>query len=296
MAENKGADGGEAGRKAVLDGRLEGEVYHADFRDEMTYGDYLQLDKILDAQTKIAGTHDEVLFIIIHQVKELWMKLMVHELTSALAILRDPKTTDLRPAFKMLARLKRIQEQLIQAWSVLTTMTPSDYLKFREGLGHSSGFQSYQYRAIEFMFGNKHRGTLKPHEHKPDIHAWLEGLLDAPSLYDEVIKLLARRGLPIDAACLERDWSENREPNDSVRAAWKAVYMDTDTYWDLYELGEDLMDIDDLFQTWRFRHANTVERIIGHKTGTGGTSGVTYLRRAVAIRLFDELWDVRTDL
>lgn len=288
MAGNK-----DMPERGVLDGRLSGEAYHADFKDRMTYGDYLQLDKILNAQTAIAGTHDEVLFIIIHQAKELWMKLMIHELEAALPLIR---AGELRPAFKMMARVKRVQDQLIGSWTVLNTMTPSDYSRFREALGQSSGFQSYQYRSIEFMFGNKHRGMMKPHEHRPEIYSRLKDLLERPSLYDEVIMLLARRGFDIDAACLERDWSELRKANASVKAAWHKIYKDPETHWDLYELAEDLMDIDDQFQTWRFRHANTVERVIGHKTGTGGTSGVTYLRKAVAIRLFEELWDVRTDL
>lgn len=279
--------------QGVLDGRLSGEHYHADFTDRMTYGDYLQLDRILDAQTVIAGTHDEMLFIIIHQAKELWMKLMLHELQAALPLIR---AGDLRPAFKMMARVKRIQDQLIGAWTVLNTMTPSDYSRFRDGLGQSSGFQSYQYRSIEFMLGNKHRGTLKPHEHRPDIHQRLLHLLESPSLYDEVIMLLSRRGFAIDAACLDRDWSAHRSANASVEAAWRQVYEDPEKYWDIYELAEGLTDIDDQFQTWRFRHANTVERVIGNKMGTGGTAGVSYLRKAVAIRLFEELWTVRTNL
>lgn len=275
------------------EGRLAGEHFHADFRGRMTYGDYLQLDKILKAQTGIAGTHDEMLFIIIHQAMELWMKLMLHELKAAIPHIRRD---ELRPAFKMFARAKRIEDQLIGSWTVLNTMTPTDYLSFRDSLGQSSGFQSYQYRSIEFILGNKNRGMMKPHEHKPEIYQPLKEIFDAPSVYDEVIMLLARRGFAIDASETKRDWSKTREPNASVEAAWRKIYDGTDDYWELYELGEDLVDIEDLFQTWRFRHANTVERIIGLKTGTGGTSGVTYLKKAVGMRLFHELWSVRTGL
>lgn len=276
-----------------IGGRFSGEHYHADLKGQLNYHDFLQLDKILDAQTPVTGAHDEALFFILHQVKELWMKLMIHELNAAFPLIRDD---DLRPAFKIFARVKRIQENLIQAWHILTTMTPTDYLAFRDGLGKSSGFQSFQYRSIEFMFGNKNRGMIEPHSHRPDIHGRLTELLERPSLYDEVIMLLARRGFAIDAQCLDRDWSVAREPSDSVLAAWTAIYKNSREYWDLYELAENLLDIDDLFQTWRFRHANTVERVIGHKIGTGGTSGVGYLRRAVDIRLFPELWEVRTTL
>lgn len=278
---------------AELEGRLAGERFHADFRDRMTYGDYLQLDKVLNAQTTVTGTHDEVLFIIIHQAKELWMKLMIHELETALPLVR---AGELRPAFKMFARVKRIFDNLIQSWAILNTMTPADYMRFRDGLGTSSGFQSYQYRSIEFLLGNKNRATMKVHEHRPDIHGRLKTLLERPSLYDEAVILLAKRGLAVDKSCIERDWSVMREPNDSVIAAWRHVYQDTETHWDLYEFAESLMDIDDLFQTWRFRHANTVERVIGSKPGTGGTSGAAYLRRQVGIRLFEELWAVRTGL
>jgi tryptophan 2,3-dioxygenase len=276
-----------------IGGRFAGEHYHADLEGKRSYHDFLELDKILNAQTPVTGAHDEMLFFILHQVKELWMKLMIHELEAALPLVR---ADDLRPAFKIFARVKRIQENLLQAWHILTTMTPTDYLAFRDGLGRSSGFQSFQYRSIEFIFGNKNRGMIRPHAQRPELHARLVELLERPSLYDEVIMLLARRGFAIDADCLERDWSVAREANDSVLAAWTAIYRHAHEHWDLYELAEDLLDIDDIFQTWRFRHANTVERVIGHKIGTGGTSGVGYLRRAVDIRLFPELWAVRTAL
>ena len=278
---------------AEMEGRHAGERFHADFRDRMTYGDYLQLDKVLAAQTLVTGTHDEMLFITIHQAKELWMKLMIHELEAALPLVR---AGELRPAFKMFARVKRIFDNLIQSWAILNTMTPSDYMRFRDGLGTSSGFQSFQYRSIEFILGNKSRATMKVHEHRPDIHDRLTALMNRPSVYDEAVILMKKRGFAIDDACTTRDWSQMREPNASVIAAWRGVYKDVETHWDLYELAESLMDIDDLFQTWRFRHANTVERIIGSKPGTGGTSGAAYLRKAVGIRLFEELWAVRTDL
>jgi tryptophan 2,3-dioxygenase len=276
-----------------LGGRLAGEKFYSDFRDRMTYGDYLKLDTILNAQAPIAGTHDETLFIIIHQAKELWMKLMIHELEAAFPLVR---AGELRPAFKMLARVKRIFDNLIQSWAILNTMTPADYLRFRSQLGQSSGFQSFQYRSIEFLLGNKHKEMIKPHAHRPAILARLQELLDRPSLYDEAVMLLARRGFAIEKACLERDWSEMREVNPSVVAAWDEVYRKTEEHWDLYEFAEALMDVDDLFQTWRFRHRNTVERIIGGKTGTGGTTGASYLKRQAELRLFEELWAVRTNL
>ena len=291
MAEKK--DSAPKGGMAELEGRLAGERFHADFRDRMTYGDYLQLDKILNAQTLVTGTHDEMLFITIHQAKELWMKLMINELEAALPLVQKG---ELRPAFKMFARVKRIFDNLIQSWAILNTMTPSDYMRFRDGLGTSSGFQSFQYRSIEFLLGNKNRATMKVHEHRPDIYARLTTLLQRPSIYDEALILMSKRGFAIDRACVERDWSQMREPNDSVIAAWRRVYQENEKHWDIYELAESLMDVDDLFQTWRFRHANTVERVIGSKRGTGGTSGAVYLRKQIEIRLFPELWAVRTDL
>lgn len=279
-------------KTATLEG-FEGERIHVGFDKEMNYVDFLQLDKILGAQRLWSGEHDEMLFMIIHQAKELWMKLMLHELEATYPYIRSG---DLRPAFKMFARVKRIFDTLTQAWSILTTMTPSEYMRFRDKLARSSGFQSYQYRSIEFLLGNKNRGYLKPHDHRPDLVAKLTVLLEQPSLYDEVVMLLARRGFAIDRDCLERNWSEKRPVNESVKAAWIAIYREPEKYWDLYELAETLVDVDDLFQTWRFRHRNTVERVIGMKTGTGGTSGVGYLAKAIEIRLFPELWAVRTDL
>jgi tryptophan 2,3-dioxygenase len=218
---------------------------------------------------------------------------MINELEAALPLVR---AGELRPAFKMFARVKRIFDNLIQSWAILNTMTPADYMRFRDGLGTSSGFQSFQYRSIEFILGNKNRATMKVHEHRPDIYARLTALMERPSIYDEAVILMKKRGFAIDKECVERDWSQMREPNASVIAAWRRVYQDVDTHWDLYELAESLMDVDDLFQTWRFRHANTVERVIGSKPGTGGTSGAPYLRKQIGIRLFEELWAVRTDL
>ena len=270
------------------------EGAHLDFSGgEMSYGDYLALDRILDAQHPRSGQHDEMLFILQHQTSELWMKLILHELRAALLQVTHD---DLQPAFKMLARVGRIMAQLIQAWDVLSTLTPSEYMSFRGALGRASGFQSYQFRMIEFVLGNKNRAMIDPHRHRPDLAAALESLLGAPSLYDEAIRLLARRGFPIEAAQLERDWSHPYVASPSVEAAWITVYRDTARHWDLYELAEELVDLEDVFRQWRFRHVTTVERIIGFKPGTGGTAGVAYLRKLLDIRLFPELWDLRTQL
>jgi tryptophan 2,3-dioxygenase len=266
---------------------------HTDFSAEMSYGDYLQLDRLLDAQHPRSPNHNEVLFIIQHQTTELWLKLVIHELKAAI---RQLQRDELDPAFKMLARVSRIMAQLIQAWDVLSTLTPSEYMDFRSFLGRSSGFQSHQFRAIEFLLGNKRAELLAPFRHRPQIHAELETLLNAPSIYDEAIRLLARRGLAIDAHALERDWAAPYRAEPSVEAAWMAVYRDTGHHWDLYELGEKLVDLEDFFRQWRFRHVTTVERVIGGKPGTGGTQGVAYLRGLLSIRLFPELWDLRTAL
>jgi tryptophan 2,3-dioxygenase len=266
---------------------------HLDFSGEMSYGDYLALDKILDAQVRRSDNHNELLFIIQHQTTELWMKLVIHELKAAADRIRRD---DLQPAFKMLARVSRIMAQLIQAWDVLSTLTPSEYLAFRESLGRSSGFQSYQYRTIEFLLGNKNAQLVAPHAHRADLRAPLEAVLNAPSLYDEAIRLLARRGFKLDPDAIDRDWSQPYRPNASVEAAWTDVYRDTAAHWDLYELAEELVDLEDFFRQWRFRHVTTVERVIGFKRGTGGTAGVAYLRKLLDIRLFPELWDLRTAL
>jgi tryptophan 2,3-dioxygenase len=264
-----------------------------DFSSRMSYGDYLQLDKILDAQAPLSKAHDEILFIIQHQTSELWMKLAIHELSAATrAIAKD----DLQPAFKMLARVARIMEQLNSAWDVLRTMTPSEYTHFRGSLGQSSGLQSYQYRAIEYLAGNRNIAMLKPHEQRQELYDWLDGIRHRPSLYDEAISILKRRGFGIDHTVLERDKAEPYQRNDSVKAAWVQIYRDPARYWELYELAEKLVDFEDYFRRWRFNHVTTVERVIGFKRGTGGTSGVSYLRRMLDVVLFPELWDVRTEL
>ncbi|MEE8173585.1 MAG: tryptophan 2,3-dioxygenase [Alphaproteobacteria bacterium] len=264
-----------------------------EFGDAMSYGDYLGLEPLLACQEPRSEHHDEMLFIVIHQATELWLKLVLHELNAAMAHIRSD---DLPPAFKMLSRVSRIQAQLIQSWDVLSTLTPADYMTFRAVLGKASGFQSHQYRLIEFTLGNKNPAMLLPYRHDEQIHALLSAALAAPSLYEEAICLLARRGLGIDAGQTKRDWREVHRPDDSVRRAWLTVYRDTEAHWDLYELAEKLVDLEDRFQQWRFHHVTTVERIIGHKRGTGGTSGVPYLRHALETRFFPELWDLRTEL
>jgi tryptophan 2,3-dioxygenase len=266
---------------------------HTDFASTMSYGDYLKLDQLLAQQAPLSDSHDEMLFIVIHQASELWMKLVIHELRAACAAIR---ADELGRAFKMSARVSRIQNQMIQSWDVLSTMTPADYLAFRHKLGHASGFQSYQYRTIEFLLGAKDAATLAPHQHRPDIHAELTRTLTGPSLYDEAIRLLARRGFAIERAHLERDLTLPYTRHASVEAAWTEVYRDTATHWDLYELAEELVDVEDSFQVWRFRHMMTVQRIIGFKPGTGGTAGVGYLKQAVGRPFFPELWDLRTAL
>ena len=264
-----------------------------DFAGAMSYGDYLHLDELLGAQQPRSRDHNEMVFIIQHQASELWMKLAIHELTAARDHIRDD---DLQPAFKMLARVARIMAQLNQSWDVLATLTPAEYSSFRGALGSSSGFQSFQYRMVEFLLGNKSALHLEPHRHRADLLAPLQRLHREPSIYDEAIRLLARRGLAVDAQCVERDWRDLHHCNDSVAAAWVEVYRDTARYWELYELAEKLVDLEDAFRQWRFRHATTVERVIGFKRGTGGTAGVSYLRRVVDVELFPELWRARTAL
>nr|WP_229490687.1 tryptophan 2,3-dioxygenase [Pseudoduganella namucuonensis] len=264
-----------------------------DFSKSMSYGDYLGLDRILTAQHPRSPEHNEMLFIVQHQTSELWMKLMLHEMHAVCAnIQRD----NLPPAFKMLARVARIMDQLVHAWDVLATMTPPEYTAIRPYLGASSGFQSYQYREIEFILGNKNPNLLSVHDTTPDTHALLERVLRAPSLYDEAIKLLARNGLHIAPERLERDWSQPTVADESVKEAWLAVYRDPAKYWALYELAEKLVDMETAFRFWRFRHVTTVERIIGFKTGTGGTAGVSYLRKMLDVVLFPELFALRTAL
>ena len=269
------------------------EGAHLDLAGEMSYGDYLHLDALLGAQKPLSDRHDELLFVIQHQVSELWMKLALQELGAARARVRDD---DLQPAFKMLARVSRILAQLIQAWDVLATLTPAEYLAFRARLGKASGFQSHQYRMIEFLLGNKNAALAAPFSHVPAVHAAVIAMLAAPSIYDEALRLLARRGFAIDPARLERDWTEPYAPHESVERAWTAVYRDTERHWDLYELAEELVDLEDFVRQWRFRHVTTVERIIGFRPGTGGTAGVAYLRGRLDVRLFPELWDLRTRL
>jgi len=269
------------------------EKAQLDFSGAMSYGDYLQLDQILHAQKPLSTTHDELLFIVQHQTSELWMKLMLHELSAAMrAIAAD----QLDRAFKMLARVSRIMEQLVHAWDVLATMTPSEYTAMRPYLGASSGFQSYQYRCIEFSLGNKNAAMLKPHAHRADLLSSVQQVYEAPSLYDEALRLLARRGLPVPSSHIERDWTQAYGSSDEVVQIWLQVYQQPEAYWDLYQLAEELMDLEDAFRLWRFRHVTTVERVIGFKRGTGGTGGVSYLRKMLDVVLFPELWQVRTAL
>jgi len=263
------------------------------FQDRMSYSDYLHLERVLDAQEPLSTAHDEMLFIIQHQTSELWMKLAIHEIGSAMRMIR---TDQLEPSFKMLTRVARIFEQLNSAWDVLRTMTPSEYTEFRGALGQSSGFQSWQYRAIEFLAGNRNLAMLRPHAHRPEVIAKLETILAEPSLYDEAILLLSRQGFDIGADAKRSTWREPRTENEEVLEAWRMVYGDPLRYWQLYELAEKLVDFEDYFRRWRFNHVTTVERIIGLKRGTGGTSGISYLRKMLEVELFPELWKVRTRL
>lgn len=264
-----------------------------DFSASMSYGDYLGLEQILHAQHPLSPNHNEMLFIIQHQTSELWMKLMLHELH---AVRRQLQENDLPPAFKMLSRVARIMDQLVHAWDVLATMTPPEYTAIRPYLGNSSGFQSYQYREIEFLLGNKNANMLAVHETNTEAHQRLHDALTSPSIYDECIRLLARSGFAIDADRLDADWTQGTRQNESVKRAWLGVYGDTTRHWDLYELAEKLVDMETAFRTWRFRHVSTVERVIGFKTGTGGTSGVSYLKRMLEVVLFPELFSLRTEL
>jgi tryptophan 2,3-dioxygenase len=260
---------------------------------DVTYGSYLKLDELLACQAPMSGVHDEMLFVVIHQASELWMKLCLHELEAArTAIIEDRLGT----AFKMMARVARIQTQLIQSWEVLATITPADYSAMRAGLGSSSGFQSHQYRAFEFMLGNKSAAMVELHAATPEVHALLADALARPSLYDEALRLLARRGFAIPADHLERDFSESYPASPEVENAWREVYRNPETWWDLYELAEKLVDLEYHFQLWRFGHLKTIERIIGFKRGTGGTAGVPYLARVIDQIFFPELLTVRLAL
>ena len=262
-----------------------------DMAGAMSYADYLDLDHVLAAQKPLSESPDEMLFIIQHQTSELWMKLAIHEIRSARLAIHDNR---LEPAFKMLTRVARIFEQLNGAWDVLRTMTPSEYTSFRGALGQSSGFQSWQYRAIEFLAGNRNLAMLRPHAHDATATQTLEAILDEPSLYDEAVMLLGRAGFDIGAE--RASWREQRPESETVMAAWTAVYREPEKHWMLYELAEKLVDFEDYFRRWRFNHVTTVERIIGLKRGTGGTQGVSYLRRMLDVVLFPELWKLRTEL
>ena len=269
------------------------EGIHTDFARSMGYGEYLRLDLLLSAQQPLSTHHDEMLFITIHHVQEIWLKLITHELGLALdSIRRDA----LDPAFKALARVSRIQTQMIGAWDVLATMTPADYLSFRGVLGKSSGFQSFQYRMLEFRLGAKDAKMMLPHRHDAAAHAALDAVLRAPSLYDESIRLLARRGFDLPAELLERDLTQPHRHSPELQAAWLRIYREAETHFDLYQLAEELVDVEDSFQQWRFRHMKTVERIIGFRQGTGGSAGVAFLRTALDRSFFPELWQVRTEI
>ncbi len=264
-----------------------------DFSESMSYSDYLHLDEVLGAQHPLSPDHNEMLFIIQHQTSELWMKLMLHELQAAIQCVAQD---ELGSAFKMLARVSRIMEQLVHAWDVLATMTPPEYSAIRPYLANSSGFQSAQYRCIEFALGNKNAAMLKPHQHRPDLLAKVRAAYEAPSLYDQALRLLSRRGITVPKDHTERDWTGPYQASDAVTDAWLVVYRDPKTYWDLYQLGEELTDLEDAFRLWRFRHVTTVERVIGFKRGTGGTGGVSYLRKMLDVVLFPEIWSLRTSL
>ncbi len=279
-----------AGRSEAI---VHEEKAQLDFSRDMSYGDYLQLDAILNAQKPLSPDHNEMLFIVQHQTSELWMKLMRHELQVAVACVASDR---LPAAFKMLARVSRIMEQLVHAWDVLATMTPPEYSAIRPYLAQSSGFQSWQYRCIEFVLGNKNAAMLRPHAHRPDLLAEVQSAYEAPSLYDEALRLLARRGLPVPASHTRRDWTLPYPASEAVEAAWLQVYRQPERHWDLYQLGEELTDLEDAFRLWRFRHLTTVERVIGLKRGTGGTSGTGYLRKMLDVVLFPEIWTLRTSL
>lgn len=271
------------------------ESIHTDLSDRMDYAGYLYVDAMLELQKPLSSPehHDEMLFIIQHQTSELWMKLIIHELSAAIEFLRE---NALEPCFKILARIKNIQRILFEQWAVLETLTPTEYMEFRDVLGNASGFQSYQYRMIEFLLGNKDRQAVSVFRHKPEIHAQLTAALEAPSIYDEFLRHLHRKGMAVPKEAIERDWSESRDLDEGVVAVFAVIYQNPELHWDAYEMAEKLVDVEEHFALWRFRHMKTVERIIGHKTGTGGSSGVSFLRKAIDIRLFPELWQVRTHI
>jgi len=264
-----------------------------DLASETSYSGYLCLDQLLAAQKPRSSHHDEMLFIIQHQTSELWMKLLVHELAAAIVHVR---ADSLSPCFKILARAKQVQRQLFEQWAVLETLTPTEYARFRDVLGPASGLQSHQFRAIEFMLGNKNPRMLDVHRHDPRVHSLLKGLLESPSLYDEFLRLLARRGMPVPPECTERDWTRPHQRHPGVVAVLRTVYENPDAHWDAYDMCEKLVDLEENFQLWRFRHVKTVERVIGFKRGTGGTAGVAFLRKTLEFQLFPELLDVRTEI
>lgn len=269
------------------------ESIHTDLKDRLSYDKYLHLDKVLGAQETLSSQHDEMLFITIHQASELWLKLAGHEVDVAIRSIQDDNH---RHAFKVIARVKLILNQLTQSWNILSTMTPVDYLRFRDELGPASGFQSYSYRRLEFALGNKNERLVQVHQHNKPIYDKLSRALRAPSLYDVVIRKLHESGFEIDAEKLDRDFRQPYEPNDSVRRAWLTIYQNAEKYFELYELGEKLVDIEDAFQNWRFKHMYTVQRIIGNRMGTGGSSGVPFLKKALETSFFPELFSIRTDL
>ena len=264
-----------------------------DLVDKTTYDEYLQLEKILTAQVPRSTAHDEHMFIVIHQLSELWLSLALHEMTAALKLIEEDK---LGPVFKILSRVSKVQIQLSGIWDVVTTLTPADYLSFREALGHASGFQSYQYRMLEFSLGNKSKKFAEVFSYAPKIHKRVLDVLEAPSIYDVSLRLLARRGFKLADRIIERDWTMPYKPHESVLEAWRQIYVESDSNWELYELAEKLVDVEDQFQRWRFRHFKSVERLIGHRKGTGGTSGAAYLEKALQLRFFPELYEVRTSL
>ncbi|MEX2243557.1 MAG: tryptophan 2,3-dioxygenase family protein [Fimbriimonadaceae bacterium] len=264
-----------------------------DLKDKLDYSKYLRLDRLLTAQEPLSDHHDETLFIIQHQTSELWMLLAIHELRAAIGWIQKGQ---LEPCFKILSRIKQIQRMLFEQWSVLETLTPSEYVQFRHVLGRASGFQSHQYRTVEYLFGNKDRDAAQVHKHHPEVFAQLVKDLESPSLYDEFLIHLGRNGLPVPAAVTDRDWSLPYEPHAAVTQVFKSIYESPNEHWDMYEMCEKLIDVDEAMALWRFRHVKTVERIIGYKRGTGGTSGVSFLKQVVDMRLFPEIWDVRTEI
>ena len=272
---------------------LSGESVHWDFRESMSYGDYLRLEELLSCQRPLTDKHDETLFIVIHQASELWIKLCLHEISGAI---RQIRIDELGPAFKMMARVARVQSNLIQSWEILSTMTPFDYSSFRTALGKASGFQSFQYRILEFRLGNKNKQMAGVFASSPAVAALVDSALNEPSIYDEALALLARRRFAIPQEKLARDFSEPYNSDSRVTDAWRVVYRDAEKHWDLYELAEKLVDVEYRFHLWRYSHMKTVERIIGAKQGTGGTSGVSYLQKALSLRFYPELWDVRTEI